>query len=166
VLQCSTLGNQSHRFALAEGVEMKLDFLMAVATAGFLATYFHLVFALVADRVGLAKVDLAKGTGKLLFGDSYDGDPPYLLGVAAVQLNGIIFGLVYATVIGPMMAGPNVLRGLAFGGLLYLYAQCIHVPIFMKGGLFSHKVHRLAWLTTALAHVIYGIILGWLSPLL
>ncbi len=145
---------------------MKLDFLLAVATAGFLATYFHMVFALTAGRVGLAKLDLAKGTGKLLFGDSYDGDPPYLLGLAAVLLNGIIFGLVYATVIGPMMSGPHVLRGLAFGGLLYLYAQCIHVPIFMKGGLFSHKVNPRAWLTAAGAHAIYGVILGWLSPLL
>jgi len=27
-------------------------------------------------------------------------------------------------------------------------------------------VNRLAWLTTAIAHVIYGVILGWLSPLL
>ncbi len=145
---------------------MKLDFLLAVATAGFLATYFHTVFALIADRVGLAKVDLAKGTGKLIFGDSYDGNPPYILGLAAVQLNGIIFGLVYATLIGPMMSGPHVLRGLAFGGLLYLYAQCIHVPIFMKGGLFSHKVNSRAWLTAAIAHAIYGVILGWLSPLL
>ena len=145
---------------------MKLGFLLAVATAGFLATYFHLVFALTANKVGLARLDLAKGTGMLIFGDSYGGNPPYLLGFFAVHLNGIIFALLYATVIGPMMSGPNVLRGLAFGGLLYLYAQCIHVPIFMKGGLFSHKVSRLAWLTTAIAHVIYGVILGWLSPLL
>jgi hypothetical protein len=145
---------------------MELNFLLAVATAGFLATYFHLVFALTAGRLGLAKLDLAKGTGKLLFGDSYDGNPPYILGLAAVQLNGIIFGLVYATLIGPMMSGPHVLRGLAFGGLLYLYAQCIHVPIFMKGGLFSHKVNSRAWLTAAIAHAIYGVILGWLSPLL
>ena len=68
---------------------MELNFLLAVATAGFLATYFHLVFALTAGKIGLAKLDLAKGTGKLLFGDSYDGNPPYILGLAAVQLNGI-----------------------------------------------------------------------------
>jgi len=145
---------------------MKFDFLLAVVTAGFLATYFHVVFALTADRVGLAKLDFAKGTGKLIFGESYGGNPPYLLGLAAVQLNGIIFTLLYASVVGPMLSGPNVLRGLVFGGLLYLYAQCIHVPIFMKGGLFSHKVNPRAWLTAAIAHVIYGVIVGWLSPLL
>ncbi len=145
---------------------MEFDFLLAVATVGFLATYFHLVFAVTADRVGLARLDLAKGTGMLIFGESYGGNPPHLLGFAAVHLNGIIFALVYATVVGPMMSGPNVLRGLAFGGLLYLYAQCIHVPIFMKGGLFSHKVNPRAWLTAAIAHAIYGVILGWLSPLL
>ena len=144
---------------------MKLGFLLAVAAAGFLATYFHLVFALTANRVGLAKLDLAKGTGKLLFGDSYDGEPPYILGLAAVHLNGIIFALVYATVVGPALSGPNVLRGLIFGGLLYLYAQLIHVPVFMKGGLFSHKVNPRAWLTAAGAHAIYGVILGWLAPL-
>lgn len=145
---------------------MKLDFLLAVALAGFLATYFHMLFALTADRVGLARLDLAKGTGKLIFGESYGGNPPYILGMAAVCLNGIVFALVYATVIGPMMSGPNVLRGLAFGGLLYLYAQCIHVPVFMQGGLFSRKVNSRAWLTAAVAHAIYGVILGWLAPLL
>jgi hypothetical protein len=145
---------------------MELNFLLAAGIAGFLATYFHSVFALTANRVGLPKLDLAKGTGKLIFGDSYDGNPPYLLGFAAVQLNGMIFGLVYATVVGPMLSGPNVLRGLIFSGLLYLYAMCIHVPIFMKGGLFSHKVNSRAWLTAAIAHAIYGVILGWLSPLL
>ena len=38
------------------------------------------------------------------------------VGVAAVHLNGIVFALVYATVAGPMMSGPGVLRGLVFGG--------------------------------------------------
>jgi len=145
---------------------MTLDFLLAVALTGFLATYFHLVFALTADRVGLVRLDLAAGTGKLMFGESYDGNPPYILGLAAVHLNGIVFALVYATVIGPMLSGPGVLRGLIYGGLLYLYSQCIHVPVFMKGGLFSHKVSSRAWLTAAVAHVIYGVMLGWLAPLL
>jgi len=144
---------------------MKLDFLLAVAFAGFLATYFHLVFTVTADRIGLPRLDLAKGTGMLIFGESYEGNPPYLLGLAAVHLNGIVFALLYATVVGPMMSGPGVLRGLIFGGLLYLYAQIIHVPVFMKGGLFSHKVNSRAWLTVAIAHAIYGVILGWLSPL-
>jgi hypothetical protein len=145
---------------------MKLDFLLAVTFAGFLATYFHLVFALTADRVGLVRLDFTKGTAKLIFGESYDGNPPYVLGLAAVHLNGIIFALIYATVIGPMMSGPNVLRGLIYGGLLYLYSQFIHVPVFMKGGLFSRKVNSRAWLTAAIAHAIYGAILGWLAPLL
>lgn len=145
---------------------MSLDFLLAVVMAGFFATYFHLVFALTADRVGLARLDFAKGTGALIFGESYDGKPPYALGLIAVHLNGIVFGLIYASVIGPMMTGPNVLRGLAYGGLLYLYSQCIHVPVFMKGGLFSSKVNSRAWLTAAFAYAIYGVILGWLSPLL
>lgn len=145
---------------------MKLDFLLAVTFAGFLATYFHLVFALTADRVGLARLDFTKGTAQLIFGESYGGHPPYVLGLAAVLLNGIIFALVYATVIGPMLSGPGVLRGLVYGGLLYLYSQCIHVPVFMKGGLFSRKVHPRAWLTAAVAHVIYGVMLGWLAPLL
>lgn len=145
---------------------MNLDFMLAVAIAGFLATYFHLVFALTADRVGLPRLDFTKGTAQLIFGESYGGNPPYILGLAAVHLNGIVFALVYAGVVGPMMSGPNVLRGLAYGGLLYVYSQCIHVPVFMKGGIFSRKVNSLAWLTAAIAHAIYGIILGWLAPLL
>jgi len=69
---------------------MKLDFILAAAAAGFLATYAHAMFALTADRVGLVKLDFGKGLSMLFFGESYGGNPPYLLGLAAVHLNGII----------------------------------------------------------------------------
>lgn len=145
---------------------MRLDFFLLVAAAGFLATYFHMVFALTADRVGLVKLDFGKAVSMLLFGESYGGNPPYILGLVSVHLNGIIFALVYATVIGPHLPGPDLQKGLIFAGMLLIFSQCIFGPFIAQNGIFSSKVHPRAWQTAIIAHAIYGAFLGWLSPVL
>ncbi|MBT3351802.1 MAG: hypothetical protein HOC91_05795 [Nitrospinaceae bacterium] len=144
---------------------MKLDFMLTVAVAGFLATYCHMAFALTADRVGMVKLDFGKGLSMLLFGESYGGSPPYVLGFIAVHLNGIVFALFYATVVGPMMSGSNVVRGLIFGGILLIFSQCFFNPFITKHGFFAMKANPRAWQTAVVAHAIYGVILGWLSPI-
>ncbi|MDP7167288.1 MAG: hypothetical protein QF701_05965 [Nitrospinota bacterium] len=146
--------------------KVKLDFLLLVAAAGFLATYFHMVFALTAGRVGMVKLDFGKGLSMLLFGESYGGNPPYVLGLISVHLNGIVFALIYATLVGPELPGASVVRGLIFGGLLFIFSQCVFSPFITKHGFFSVKTHPRAWQTAVVAHTIYGTILGWLSPIL
>ncbi len=145
---------------------MKLDFLLTVSAAGFLATYLHMAFAITADRVGMVKLDFGKGLSMLLFGESYGGNPPYVLGLISVHLNGIVFALVYATLVGPLLSGPGVVRGLIFGGLLLIFSQCVFNPLITKHGFFSVKLHPRAWQTAVVAHAIYGVMLGWLSPVL
>ena len=90
------------------------DFLI-ICAASFLATYAHLVFALIADKIGMVKLDFGKGLSMLLFGEAYEGKPPYALGLIAVHLNGIIFGLMYATVGAGYICGPPVFRGPGVG---------------------------------------------------
>ena len=145
---------------------MKLDFLLVVSGAGFLATYFHMVFALTADRVGMVKLDFGKGLSMLLFAEPYGGNPPYILGLISVHLNGIIFALVYATLVGPELPGAPVVRGLIFGGLLLIFSLCVFNPLITKHGFFALKMNPRAWQTAVVAHVIYGAMLGWLSPIL
>ncbi len=145
---------------------MKLDFLLIVSAAGFLATYFHMVFAITADRVGMVKLDFGKGLSMLIFGESYGGNPPYILGLISVHLNGIVFALVYATLVGPLLSGSGVVRGLIFSGLLLIFSQCVFNPLITKQGFFMVKMHPRAWQTAVAAHAIYGAMLGWLSPVL
>ncbi|MYA97431.1 MAG: hypothetical protein F4X91_13605 [Nitrospinae bacterium] len=137
-----------------------------VCAASFLATYAHLVFALIADKIGMVKLDFGKGVSMLLFGDAYEGNPPYTLGFIAVHLNGVIFGLIYATWAAGCLPGPNVARGLIWGGVLLIFSQCVFNPLITGHGFFSRKFHPRAWQTAVIAHAIYGGLLGWLSPVL
>jgi len=145
---------------------MRFGEFLLIAAAGFLATYVHLVFALVADRLGMAKLDFGHGLSMLFFGESYEGRPPYWLGLAAVHLNGIIFALFYASVAGAHLPGAPVVRGLIWGGVLLVGSQCVFNPFVTKHGFFMAKMNPRAWQTAVVAHAIYGAVLGWLCPIL
>jgi hypothetical protein len=145
---------------------MSLDFFIIVSAVGILATYVHLIFALWAPRYGLPRIDLPRGMTQLTFGDSFEGPAPYGWGIAVIHMNGIIFALLYATVIGPYLPGELVVRGLIFGGILFIAAQLIFVPIFLQDGIFGVKGHPRGWITALIIHQLYGLVLGWLSPIL
>lgn len=145
---------------------MQLDFFILTVGAGILATYVHMVFALWAPRYGLPRLDFARGMAELCFGESFDGEPPYWLGLLALHLNGIVFALLYATLIGPLLPGTPFERGLIYGGILFFGSQLIFVPVFFRHGFFGLKDNPRAWMTAVVVHVIYGAVLGWLSPVL
>ncbi len=145
---------------------MQIDFYIMTIVAGVLATYVHMLFALWAPCYGLPRLDFPKGMAELCFGESFDGEPPYWLGLIVLHLNGIVFAFVYATVLGPMLTGPMVVRGLIWGGILFVAAQLVFVPVFFKDGFFGLKGHPRAWMTAFVVHAIFGGILGWLCPVL
>jgi Family of unknown function (DUF6789) len=143
-----------------------LDSFILIAAVGALATYAHIVVALWADRFGLPKIDLSMGMAELCWGGSFDGKPPYWMGFIAIHLNGIIFALVYATEVGRLLPGPGVVSGVLWGGILWVGAMLIFVPVFFRDGLFAVKMHKMAWATALIVHTVYGAIVGWLSPIL
>jgi hypothetical protein len=145
---------------------MDLDFIIQASVAGILGGYVLLIFALWAPRYGLPRLDFPRGMTQLTFGDSFEGPAPYGLGIALLHVNGILFALLYATVVGPLLPGELVVRGLIWGVILFFGAQLIFVPIFLKGGIFSLKHGPKAWITALLVHVLYGVVVGWLSPIL
>jgi hypothetical protein len=145
---------------------MDLEFIIQASVAGILGGYVLLIFALWAPRYGLPRLDFPRGMTQLTFGDSFEGPAPYGLGIALLHVNGILFALLYATVVGPLLPGELVVRGLIWGVILFFGAQLIFVPIFLKGGIFSLKHGPKAWITALLVHVLYGVVVGWLSPIL
>lgn len=144
---------------------MDLEFFVHVAAVGILATYVHLIFALWAPRYGLPRIDFPRGMTQLTFGDSFEGPAPYGWGIAVIHMNGILFALLYATV-AQYLPGDLFVRGLIWGGILFIGAQFIFVPIFLQDGVFGLKGHKKGWLTALVVHLLYGAILGWLSPIL
>lgn len=147
-------------------MQIEWEFFILTVGAGFLATYVHMVFALWAPKYGLPRIDFSKVMADLCFGESFDGKPPYWLGLVALHLNGIVFALLYATLVGPLLPGPLFARGLIWGGILFIGSQCLFVPLFLRHGIFGLKMHPRAWMTAVVVHAIYGAILGWLSPVL
>lgn len=144
---------------------MPLDVFILIALAGILATYAHLVVALWAPRFGLPRIDFSAGIAELTWGETFDGNAPYWMGFAAIHMNGIVFALLYANAVGVFLPGPPVVRGIIWGGILFVLAQLIFVPIFLRGGVFGLKHHRMAWATALLVHGVYGAIVGWLCPI-
>ena len=53
---------------------MDLATFLLICIGGFFATYAHYIFALIADKIGLARLDFGKGLSMLLFGESNDGE--------------------------------------------------------------------------------------------
>ncbi|MFQ5693239.1 MAG: hypothetical protein ACE5IM_09375 [Nitrospinota bacterium] len=145
---------------------MRIEDFWVISAGGFLATYAHMVVALVAGKTGMVRLDFGKGLSHLLFGESYDGAPPYWLGLATVHLHGILFALLYATVAGAYLPGPPLVRGLIWGGLLLIFSQCFFNPVVTGHGFFSRKLHPRAWQSAVVAHAVYGAVVGWLCPII
>ncbi len=145
---------------------MQLDAFIMIAVGGILATYAHLVLALWAPRVGLPRLDLSMGIAELTWGETFEGRAPYWMGFWAIHMNGIILALLYAAAIGEHLPGIPVVRGIIWGGILFVVAQLIFVPVFLKGGILGLKHDRLAWLTALIIHAAYGAMVGWLCPII
>ena len=146
---------------------MPLDTFILIAAAGALAAYAHLVVALWAHRFGLPRLDLAMGMADLCWGETFEGrPPPYWMGFAIIHVNGILFALVYATEVAQYLPGPGLIKGVLWGGILWVGAMLIFVPVFFRDGLFGVKLHRMAWATALVVHGVYGAVVGWLCPVL
>ena len=146
---------------------MTLEFLVHAALAGFIATFVMMVFAQWADRYGLPRVDFAHEQAELTLREVVHGPSAYFLGLWILHMNGIVFALLYSSVVAkhlPMIAGYGFTRGIIFGEILFVAAGLIYVPIFFRLGFFAVKAHPLAWTTSALVHGIFGLIVGWLAP--
>lgn len=145
---------------------MTIEFLIPVIIAGILGTYVLLVMALWSDRLGLPRLDFAKVMAALTYGESFDGPPPYFAGQIIVYLNGIFFGLLYASVVYQYLPFTPLLDGLAYGVILWAVSGLMYVPLFLREGFFLSKVHPMAWAGSLIAHSAYGLMVGWISPTL
>lgn len=145
---------------------MTLEFLIHVAIAGFLATYCHLVAALWLDSIGLPRLDLSRAMANFTYGKSFDKDPPYWAGQFLVCINGIVFALIYASLVAQYLPGPPLVRGVLFGLGLFVMSGFLFEPFFVRVGLFLTKIDGRAWITALIVHVVWGLIVGWLSPIL
>ena len=144
---------------------MPLESIIVTIIAGIVATYGLLVIALWAGGLGLPRLDFSRAMAELTYGESFEGQAPYWAGQAVIYLNGIFFALIYATVVGKYLPGPDLLRGAIWGAILWFVSGVFFVPLFLKEGFFLSHIHKNAWATSAMVHGVWGMIVGWLSPI-
>ncbi len=144
---------------------MPLESIVTTIIAGIIATYGLLVMALWAGGLGLPRLDFSRAMAERTYGESFDGQAPYWAGQAVIYLNGIFFALIYATVVGRYLPGPELLRGAIWGAILWFISGVFFVPLFLKEGFFLSHIHKNAWITSAMVHGVWGLIVGWLSPI-
>ncbi len=144
---------------------MPLESIVITIIAGIIATYGLVVMALWAFRIGLPRLDFSRAMAELTYGESFEGQAPYWAGQAVIYLNGIFFALIYATVVAQYLPGPDLVKGAIWGGILFLISGVFFVPLFMREGFFLSHIHKNAWITSAMVHGVWGMIVGWLSPI-
>jgi hypothetical protein len=144
---------------------MALESIVITIIAGIIATYGLVVMALWADRLGLPRLDFSRAMAELTYGQSFEGQAPYWAGQLVIYLNGIFFALIYATVVARYLPGPDLVKGAIWGGVLFVISGVFFVPLFMREGFFLSHIHRNAWITSAMVHGVWGLIVGWLSPI-
>jgi hypothetical protein len=107
---------------------------------------------MVAPMMGV-KMDIAGMLGSMIGG--------WTRGMILHVLNGsIVFPLVYALLLYRLLRGASALRGALFGGLLWLIAQLVVMPIMGAGFFSAHAGGMLAAGASFLGHIAYGVLLG------
>jgi uncharacterized membrane protein YagU involved in acid resistance len=130
--------------------------------AGVIGTATMTALLLIEPSVGLPNIAI----GQIL--SSALGLSAYLPTGAAIGwcihfVVGVAFALVYAGVFARRLPGSPFVRGVVYGGLIFVLAQLIFMPL-VGGGVFSRgDVQMIAG--SLLGHLVYGGVVGWIYSL-
>jgi uncharacterized membrane protein YagU involved in acid resistance len=76
---------------------------------------------------------------------------------------GIIWALIFAGLVRERLPGNPVVQGLTYGGLVFLLAQLVFMPL-VGGGVFSGGDLQLI-AGSLLGHLVYGVVTVWIYEL-
>lgn len=131
--------------------------------AGFVATLVMTVLMYAAPMMRMPKMDVGAMLGSMLTGTMPEPlSAPWWTGMVIHFIDGtVIFPLIYAYLLYPMLRGGPTLRGTWWGIILFLLAQAIVMPM-MGMGFFSGNAPQpvLSVLGSLLGHIVYGAIFG------
>ncbi len=144
---------------------MDLELIVGAIIGGIIATYVLLVMSLWINRFGLPRLDFARAMTNLTYGEQFGGEGPYWAGTIVIYFNGVIFALLFSTVVGQYLPGIPVFRGAVWGVFLWFMSGIFFVPLILREGFFLSHIHKMAWFSSLIVHGLWGIIVGWLSPI-
>jgi hypothetical protein len=138
-------------------------------SSGFLATLAITTIMYVLPAVGLPQVDLPIWAARVLVTGAV---PAATVGMAVHLLVGLLLAWVYTTQVEPRLSlGPGT-SGLAYGGLLWVFAQLVAVPSLGAAaaaagwagdtpGVLAYRLGLGAAVASLIAHLAYGGTLGY-----
>lgn len=121
--------------------------------AGIVATFVMSIAAQWVAAIGLPKADPSR-----LMQYSFGGSP-YILGLAAHFMNGIVLALMYAKWKGRVPGGSTLMRGVVIGVATMLAAQLLVGPGVGPMGFFWEHGGLPRVATSLIAHLTFGIAL-------
>jgi hypothetical protein len=132
--------------------------------AGFIATLIMTIMAYAAPMMGMPKMDFAAMLGSVVNG----GQAPapmsgmWWLGMIWHFIDGaIIFALIYAYLLYPVLSGSPWVRGMIWGVVLWFLSQAIVMPMLGQGFFSINIPDGMKVVAGSLiGHIIYGAILG------
>ena len=131
--------------------------------AGFIGTLVMTILMYMAPLMGMPKMDIAAMLGSMFTGgmpQPWSG--AWWTGMIIHFIDGtIIFSLIYAYWLYPILAGSPWLRGTEWGLILFVLAQAIVMPM-MGMGFFSASAPQpfMSVIGSLIGHIVYGAILG------
>ena len=128
--------------------------------AGLVATAAMTALLLVEPSVGLPKIAIGQVLSSALGLASARLGGGALLGWIIHFLVGMLLALLYAAVFYRRLPGGPLARGLIYGGLVFVMAQVLFMPL-VGGGLFSRGDGQLL-AGSLLGHLVYGGLVGWI----
>ena len=129
------------------------------AVAGLVGTAAMTALLLVEPSIGLPKIamgqvlstSLGLTTAHLTIGPA--------LGWCLHFGIGVVLALIYAAAFDGRLPGPPVVRGAVYGGMVFVVAQMVFMPL-VGGGFFSRGDLELIT-GSLLGHLLYGGVVGW-----
>jgi uncharacterized membrane protein YagU involved in acid resistance len=122
---------------------------------GFVGTaVMTMMMSFVAPMMMGIEMDIAAMLGSMLGGSWAAGMAMHFV------LGSVVFPLIYALVLFSKLPGTPVVRGAAWGLILFLVAQVMVMPM-MGGGFFSANMGgMMAVVGSLMGHLVYGGLLG------
>src|SRR6476646_11761890 len=107
------------------------------AAAGLIATGVMTALLLVEPSVGLPKIAMGQVLSTALGLASAHLATGAAIGWSLHFIIGMLLALIYAGVFDQRLPGPPLVRGLVYGGLIFVLAQLVFMPL-VGGGVLSH----------------------------
>ena len=94
-----------------------------------------------------------------MFGSKMGGS--WALGMLVHILNGIlVFPLIYVFIVSQRLPGPPWVRGIVWGGTLWMLAEMVVMPVMGAGFFSAHAGGISSVISSLLGHLVYGLVFG------